>query len=100
MNTIPYNTVMIVDTIGELATLYSMADVVIIGGSLIPHGGQNPLEAIYYKRPVIFGQHMFNFQEITEEIIRSGAGLRVENSTELAKYVMELLNDQDRSKKM
>jgi len=100
MNTIPYNTVMIVDTIGELATLYSMADVVIIGGSFIPHGGQNPLEAIYYKRPVIFGQHMFNFQEITEEIIGNGAGVRVDNREDLARVLIELLNDPDMRKKM
>ena len=100
MNTIPYNTVMIVDTIGELATLYSMADVVIIGGSFIPHGGQNPLEAIYYKRPVIFGQHMFNFQEITEEILVNGAGVSVDNREDLARVLIELLNDPDMRKKM
>src|SRR3972149_49220 len=100
MNTIPYNTVMIVDTIGELATLYSMADVVIIGGSLIPHGGQNPLAATFFKRPVIFGQHMFNFQEITEEILGNGAGVSVDNREDLARVLIELLNDPDMRKKM
>lgn len=99
-NTIPYNTVIIGDTIGELATLYSIATVVIIGGSFIPHGGQNPLEAIYYKKPVVFGEHMFNFREIAGEILENGAGIKVEKAEDLTKALKALLNDPNRQRKM
>ncbi|MBI5038241.1 MAG: 3-deoxy-D-manno-octulosonic acid transferase [Nitrospirae bacterium] len=97
---IPYNPVIIVDTIGELATLYSMATVVIIGGSFISHGGQNPLEALYYRKPVIFGEHMFNFREITEEILKCGAGIQVENSEELSRTLKGLVPDTVRQREM
>jgi len=94
------NPVFIVDTIGELAMLYSLATVVIIGGSFIPHGGQNPLEAMYHKKPVIFGPHMFNFREIREEILKSSAGLQVERPEDLAVILTELLKDTKRQKEM
>ncbi len=96
----PRPPVIIVDTIGELATLYCMATVVIIGGSFIPHGGQNPLEAIYYRKPVVFGPHMFNFREITGEILENGAGVQVEKGEELTKALRELLNNPDRQREM
>jgi len=89
----PPNPVIIVDTIGELATLYSLATLVIIGGSFIPHGGQNPLEALYYKRPVIFGPHMFNFREIAEEILSCGTGIQVESGEELSRALRGLIHD-------
>lgn len=92
-NSVPYRTVIVVDTIGELSTLYSLATVVIIGGSFIPHGGQNPLEAMYYKKPVIFGKHMFNFKQITEEILECGAGVMVENENYLKEAMKGLLNN-------
>lgn len=53
--------IVLVDKIGVLASLYRICDIAIIGGSFIPHGGQNPLEAIYWKKPVIFGPYMNNF---------------------------------------
>lgn len=99
-NMITNNTIVIVDTIGELSTLYSIASVVIIGGSFIPHGGQNPLEAIYYKKPVVFGQHMFNFREITEEILKAGAGIQVEKNEELSGILKGLLTDPQRQRAM
>jgi 3-deoxy-D-manno-octulosonic-acid transferase len=58
--------VIVVDKIGILASLYRIADVAIIGGSFIPHGGQNPLEAIYWKVPVIVGPYMENFPFVVE----------------------------------
>ncbi len=67
--------IIVVDKIGILASLYRIADVAIIGGSFIPHGGQNPLEAIYWKVPVIVGPHMENFPFV-EEFVREGAILQ------------------------
>ncbi|MEK6713678.1 MAG: 3-deoxy-D-manno-octulosonic acid transferase [Nitrospirota bacterium] len=99
-NSVSHRTVIVVDTIGELSTLYSIATVVIIGGSFIPHGGQNPLEAMYYKKPVIFGKHMFNFKQITEEILESGAGVMVENENYLKEAMKVLLNNSNKQREM
>lgn len=99
-NCVPCRTVIVVDTIGELSTLYSIATVVIMGGSFIPHGGQNPLEAMFYKKPVIFGRYMFNFKQITEEILQGGAGLMVEDEERLREALRGVLNDSRRQWEM
>ncbi len=85
--------VIILDTIGELSFMYSIADIVFVGGSLIPHGGQNILEPAFYKKPVIFGKYMMNFQEIAKEMILSGGGIQVNNEEDLIREVGELLNN-------
>ncbi len=61
-----FKLIILVDQIGILAPLYRICDIAIIGGSFIPHGGQNPLEAIYWKKPVIFGPFMENFPFVKE----------------------------------
>ncbi len=58
--------IILVDKMGILGSLYRICDIAIIGGSFIPHGGQNPLEAIYWKKPVIFGPSMENFPFVKE----------------------------------
>jgi 3-deoxy-D-manno-octulosonic-acid transferase len=75
--------VLILDTIGELARFYSLADLAFIGGSLVPHGGQNLLEPAYYAKPLIFGPHMDNFAPLAEEFIRSGAARVVRSQSDL-----------------
>ena len=87
------NPIIIIDTIGELGFMYSIADIVFIGGSLIPHGGQNILEPAFYKKPVIFGKYMMNFQEIAKEMILSGGGIQVNDEKELIKEVDGLINN-------
>ena len=99
-NDVPHRTVIVVDTIGELSTLYSIATVVIIGGSFIPHGGQNPLEAMYYRKPLIFGKYMFNFKQITEEILENGAGLMIEDNDSLKVALQGLLNNSSKQQEM
>ena len=85
--------VIILDTIGELGFMYSIADIVFIGGSLIPHGGQNILEPAFYKKPVIFGKYMMNFQEIAKEMVLLGGGIQVESEEDLIREVEGLLNN-------
>ncbi len=85
--------IIILDTIGELSFMYSIADIVFVGGSLIPHGGQNILEPAFYKKPVIFGKYMMNFQEIAKEMILSGGGIQVNNEEDLIREVGGLLNN-------
>jgi 3-deoxy-D-manno-octulosonic-acid transferase len=65
--------VLLVDTVGELSSLYSLAKVAFVGGSLVPHGGQNPLEPARFGVPVLMGPHMENFREIVETGRQLGA---------------------------
>ncbi len=67
-------TVVLLDTVGELSLVYKAADIVVMGGSFIPHGGQNPLEPAYWGKPVLCGPHMENFPFI-KEFYASGAAL-------------------------
>lgn len=69
--------IVLVDQMGILSSLYRVCDIAIIGGSFIPHGGQNPLEAIYWKKPVIFGPSMENFPFI-KDFLKEKACLQVE----------------------
>lgn len=82
--------VVVIDKIGILASLYRIADVAIIGGSFIPHGGQNPLEAIYWKVPVIVGSYMDNFPFVVE-FVKDGAILQTtpEGLTEAIHVVLK-----------
>jgi len=85
--------VLLVDTLGEILPLYVAADIVFVGGSLIPVGGHNILEAALAQRPVIFGPHMHNFRDISQLILESGAGFQVANSDELAGMTAALLDN-------
>jgi 3-deoxy-D-manno-octulosonic-acid transferase len=68
---------------GELQLLYAAADVAFIGGSLVPKGGQNLLEACAVRVPVIFGPHMFHFEEISVMALERGAARQVHDVAEL-----------------
>jgi 3-deoxy-D-manno-octulosonic-acid transferase len=69
--------VVILDTVGELSSAYGVADIAIVGGSFIGHGGQNPLEPAYWGKPVVCGPHMENFPFI-QEFYEAGAAVRAE----------------------
>ena len=73
----PGTEVLVGDTMGELQRLYAAADVAYIGGSLVPHGGQNLLEACAVHVPVVFGPHMFHFEEISAMALERGAARQV-----------------------
>ena len=74
---------LIVDTIGELEALYGVADAVFIGGSLIPHGGQNMMEPAAQGVPVVYGPHVDNFLNETELLERAVAAVRVQDAAGL-----------------
>jgi 3-deoxy-D-manno-octulosonic-acid transferase len=86
------------DTMGEVTLFYSACDVAFVGGSLVPIGGHNLLEPAALGLPVIAGPHLFNTQEIADMFCRVGALLRVENESELATAVTDLLEDEQRAK--
>ena len=79
------------DTLGELGLFYRVADLAFIGGSLVPHGGQNPLEAARLGCPILFGAHTANFEEMTARLLDADAARRVGDADELARAVDTLL---------
>lgn len=83
----------LVDTVGELLHLYPLADLVYIGGSLVPTGGQNPIEPAAFGKPILFGPHMENFREIAESFVRSYAALQVSSPEELEQRLEALIKD-------
>lgn len=89
----PDTEIYIADTMGELTLFIAAADIAFIGGSLVPIGGHNLLEACAAGVAVIFGSHMFNFQEISDLVLSKGAGVQVMDSDELCDVVVKLLND-------
>jgi 3-deoxy-D-manno-octulosonic-acid transferase len=85
--------VYLADTMGELPLLYACADVAFVGGSLVPTGGHNVLEAATLGLPVVFGRHMFNFAHISQQLLAHHAAQQVENQTQLAQAVLAFLTD-------
>jgi len=87
--------ILLVDTIGEMLNFYSIADLVFVGGSLVPVGGHNLLEASLLNKPVLFGPFMQNFKEIAGLVLKSQAGMQVENKEQLYEKVALLLRTPD-----
>lgn len=85
--------IIVLDTVGELAQLYSIADVVFVGGSLIALGGHNMLEPALRGKPVLFGPHTSNFREAAAILLSSGGGAVVCDAGELAAELQRLLAD-------
>jgi len=85
--------VLLLDSIGELAAILELADVVFMGGSLVPTGGHNILEAAYWAKPVVFGPHMENFQDIARLFLEAEACVQVQDGKELVESVLNLFGD-------
>lgn len=85
--------IVILDTIGELSQVYSIADLVFVGGSLVPKGGHNILEPAAHGKPVLVGPHMFNFKEIYASLSQRGACITVKDKNELSVQMNILLKD-------
>src|SRR6185437_9953620 len=96
----PGTRVVVGDSMGEMFAYYTACDVAFIGGSLLPLGGQNLLEAAAVGRPVIVGPHTYNFEEATREAIEAGAAIRVNDAQELADSIERLMRDAARRKAM
>jgi 3-deoxy-D-manno-octulosonic-acid transferase len=85
--------VLLGDSLGELFAYYAACDVAFVGGSLVPLGGQNLIEAASVGRPVLVGPHTFNFEEATRLAVEAGAALRVDDAAAVLDHALELLND-------
>jgi 3-deoxy-D-manno-octulosonic-acid transferase len=84
--------VVLLDTIGELASVYSLAAVAFVGGSLVAAGGHNPLEPAQFGVPIVMGPHYANFRAIVDDL-RAHDGIRIAGKEELAGTLIELLED-------
>jgi 3-deoxy-D-manno-octulosonic-acid transferase len=86
--------VILLDTMGELMGIYSLGTLVFVGGSLVPVGGHNPLEPLYFKKCVLFGPYMFNFLEISTRLIEDGGAIQVSGKEDLFSQLKRLLFDE------
>jgi 3-deoxy-D-manno-octulosonic-acid transferase len=89
--------VFLLDSIGELASIYSLAAVAFVGGSLVAAGGHNPLEPAQFKVPVVMGPHYENFRAIVEQL-RAKDAIRIVEPEELAATFTNLLQSRENSR--
>ena len=94
-NVTPKTDIYIANTIGEMGLWYDIANIVFIGGSLIPHGGQNFIEPSRVRDAVIVGPHMHNFTDAMNRAKRADAVIQVTDTTELEEIVTELLENEN-----
>jgi 3-deoxy-D-manno-octulosonic-acid transferase len=92
--------VILLDTIGELAAVYAVADVIFVGGSLVPVGGHNAIEPALHARPVVFGPHMSNFRDVAALLLGAGGAIQVQDAAELAPTLRGLLADPDQRRRL
>jgi 3-deoxy-D-manno-octulosonic-acid transferase len=77
-------TVVLIDTVGDFFALYSLADLIFVGGSLIRHGGQNILEPVAWGKVPLYGPHLNNFQSARQMLEEVNAGIQIADSSSLA----------------
>ena len=92
--------VIILDTIGELRHIYALASVVFCGGSLVPLGGQNVLEAAIHAKPVLFGSHMEDFEEEKKLLETFGGGICVKDAKVLWEKTFDLLMHPEKANRL
>jgi 3-deoxy-D-manno-octulosonic-acid transferase len=83
----------VADTLGELGLFYRLAPTVFMGGSLVAHGGQNPIEAIKLDASIVHGPHVYNFSDVYEALDSSGGARRADTREALVKQLGQLLGD-------
>ena len=92
--------VLIVDVIGVLRKLYTLADIAFVGGSLVPSGGHNPIEPAAFSKPILFGPDMSDFEDISRMLLDSGGAISVRNTKGLYEAAAELLSDKKKAHEM
>lgn len=93
-------TVLLLDSIGELASLYAVADAVFVGGSLVPSGGHNILEPAAFGKIPVFGPHTENFAEMTRRFVQAGAAIRAESPEDVGVAWIDLLRNPEKMREM
>jgi 3-deoxy-D-manno-octulosonic-acid transferase len=92
--------VVLLDSVGELAALYGIADATFVGGSLVPDGGHNILEPASVGKAPLFGPSMENFREIAAKFVEAGAGIQIRSPEDLGVAWIELFKDDKRREEM
>ncbi len=92
--------VLVLDSIGELAAVYALADAAFVGGSLVPSGGHNILEPAWFGKPPVFGRSMENFSEMAEQFLAANAGVQVSNGPQLGKVWVQLIENDSLRERM
>jgi 3-deoxy-D-manno-octulosonic-acid transferase len=92
--------IFILDTVGELRSMYSAADIVFVGGSLVKKGGQNPIEPASLMKPIIFGKYTFNFQDVIKIFLENDSGVEVEDKEGLYSALKLFLDNPGYRKKL
>jgi 3-deoxy-D-manno-octulosonic-acid transferase len=85
----------VADTMGELGLFYRLAEIVFMGGSLVPHGGQNPIEAIKLGASIVHGSHVFNFVDVYEALDSTGGARKADTEEALVKQLGQLLANRE-----
>jgi 3-deoxy-D-manno-octulosonic-acid transferase len=83
----------VADTMGELGVFYRLTPVVFMGGSLVPHGGQNPIEPAKLGASIVHGPHVFNFTDVYDALDRAGGARQANSSEQLVKQLGQMLGD-------
>ena len=81
------------DTIGELNIFYNLADVIFIGGSLVPHGGQNPIEAAYLGKKIFHGKYIQNFPDVYKILEQLKFTKQIENARQLEYFINDAFDN-------
>ena len=92
--------VIIIDTIGLLKQLYALTDIAFVGGSLVNCGGHNPLEPAAFSKPIIFGNDMSDFADISRMLLDAGGAVRVKNTKDFYNTLASLIEDDKRAMEM
>lgn len=85
--------VLLGDSMGEMFAYYAACDIAFVGGSLMPLGGQNLIEPAALGKPILIGQHTFNFELVTEDALAAGGAQRITDAADLMSTAARLLND-------
>jgi 3-deoxy-D-manno-octulosonic-acid transferase len=88
-------TVLVVNTMGELLSFYSISDIAFVGGSLVPIGGHDPVEPASLGKTVIFGPYMDNASEAATALLKSGGAIEVKNADHISDFIEMAGNNRD-----
>ena len=94
------NKILIIDSFGILSSYFNISDIIFLGGSLIPAGGHNPIEPALHGCAILTGTHIFNWQNIFDDMIEKKACLKVESIEDLKISLKNLLNNEDKIQNM
>ena len=89
----PQDEIYLMDTLGEMGLAYRLAEIAFIGGSLVPHGGQNPFEAAQLDCAILHGPHIGNFETLFDDLAAKGAVAEITDAATLATQVKALFNN-------